>query len=72
MTVTVLLNRPTLLTDAADLQAFQQKIAELKSPGGARHTDAAAAAAAGGGGGGGGAVGSRHQQVAGGELTVVV
>jgi len=62
-----------LLTDAADLQAFQQKIAELKSPGGARHTDAAAAAAAaGGGGGGGGAVGSRHQQVAGGELTVVV
>ena len=71
MTVTVLLNRPTLLTDAADLQAFQQKIAELKSPGGARHTDAAAAAA-GGGGGGGGAVGSRHQQVAGGELTVVV
>jgi len=71
MTVTVLLNRPTLLTDAADLQAFQQKIAELKSPGGARHTDAAAAAAA-GGGGGGGAVGSRHQQVAGGELTVVV
>jgi len=71
MTVTVLLNRPTLLTDAADLQAFQQKIAELKSPGGARHTDAAAAAAA-GDGGGGGAVGSRHQQVAGGELTVVV
>jgi len=71
MTVTVLLSRPTLLTDAADLQAFQQKIAELKSPGGARHTDAAAAAAA-GGGGGGGAVGSRHQQVAGGELTVVV
>jgi len=71
MTVTVLLSRPTLLTDAADLQAFQQKIAELKSPGGARHTDAAAAAAA-AGGGGGGAVGSRHQQVAGGELTVVV
>jgi len=71
MTVTVLLNWPTLLTDAADLQAFQQKIAELKSPGGARHTDAAAAAAA-GDGGGGGAVGSRHQQVAGGELTVVV
>ena len=71
MTVTVLLNRPTLLTYAADLQAFQQKIAELKSPGGARHTDAAAAAAA-GDGGGGGAVGSRHQQVAGGELTVVV